>query len=237
MKKMIIITTLLLAAKSFSQNSDLFRLWYLTKVTVESIDYIPTNYGHYPELEIYEYEGYIFFAIADPDNVTSSCDIEEFFTNPDSFTLSQFWFQIPTAMCYDGPDGPCTTIYGKHAEIYYNIFLPFIYTIEQNGDEFTLEIVNTEGNHAYYSSIPLSVDEFSQPQLTLYPNPVKYVLHIKSLDVINTISVFDIHGKVVKTVSVLNSNSSEIDLSRLQNGMYFITIFSENGEKLTRKVV
>ena len=175
--------------------------------------------------------------LADPNHITISDDIKEFFTEPDSFTLYQGWFEMPTAMCYDGPDGPCTTIYGKHSEIYYDIVLPFNYIIEQNGDEFSLEIVNSEGNHAYYSSMPLSQPEFSPLQVTLYPNPVSDVLYINSMDIINKVSVYDIQGKVIKTVSGLNSNTSEINLSSLQNGVYFVSITSENGGVLTQKIV
>jgi hypothetical protein len=49
--------------------------------------------------------------------------------------------------------------------------------------------------------------------------------------------VYDIQGKVIKTVSGINSNTSKINLSSLQNGVYFISVVSENGEKLTKKVV
>ena len=238
MKKIIIITTLLLTAKSFSQNSDLLRLWYLTKVTIDDTDYIPSDYGYYPDLDIKEINNYYFITLADPMNIFCETFIENFQTNPDSFTVDQnSWAFINFQTCMDNPDGPCSTIYGKHSEIYYDIFLPFNYIINQNGDEFTLEITNSEGNHAYYSSIPLSQPEFSKSLLTLYPNPVTDILHISSTDIISKVSVYDIQGKVIKTISEINSNTSKTDLSRLQNGVYFISVVSENGEKLTKKVV
>ena len=239
MKKIIIITTLLLTAKSFSQNSDLFRLWYLTKVIIDNTDYIPSDYGYYPDLDI-QYNDSLnlySFVLADPDRIVISCGIEDFFSNPDSFILDQAWFELSTALCYDGPDGPCTTIYGKHAEMYLDIFTPFNYIINQNNGEFTLEIVNTEENHAYYSSIPLSQPEFSQEQLTLHPNPVSDVLNINSTDIISKVSVYDIQGKVIKTVSGLNSNTSKINLSTLQNGVYFIKVQTKSGASKLRRLV
>src|SRR5690606_27047789 len=155
---------------------------------------ISTDYGYFPDLIIDEYSGMYSIALADPMNIDCSTLIENFQTNPDTFTIDQnSWLCIPFHTCMDGPEGPCAIIYGKHSEIYYDINLPFSYIIEQNGDDFTLEIVNTEGNHAYYSSIPLSVDEFSQPQLTIHPNPVKDILHINSTEIISEASVFDIH--------------------------------------------
>jgi hypothetical protein len=57
------------------------------------------------------------------------------------------------------------------------------------------------------------------------------------MDIINKVSVYDIQGKVIKTVSGLNSNTSEINLSSLQNGVYFVSITSENGGVLTQKIV
>lgn len=106
----------------FSQNSNLLRLWYLTKVTIDNTDYIPSDYGYYPDLLIEIKHDKYNLTLADPNHITISDDIKEFFTEPDRFTLYQGWFEMPTAMCYDGPDGPCTTIYGKHANFYYHIF-------------------------------------------------------------------------------------------------------------------
>ena len=237
MKNIIFFIVLLLTLKGYSQNNDLVRTWHLTKVTVEGINYIPEDYGYFPDLKIGEHSGEYSIALADPVHIDCSALIESFQTNPDSFIIVQSWLCLPDHTCMGYPDDPCTTIYGKHSEIYYYIDLPFNYIINQNGDEFTLEITNSEGNHAYYSSIPLSQPEFSQPQLTLHPNPVSDALHIHSTDIISEVSVYDIHGKVIITVSGINSNTSKTDLSRLQNGVYFISVVSENGEKLTKKVV
>ena len=239
MKKIVLILILLWGMKGFSQEEDLFQLWYLTQITVEGIDYFPSDYGFFPKIEIREDPAEVYtFTMADPHSDFCITYLENLQSNPNTFTLDQTsWTQNPNNTCTDFPDGPCVTIYGKHADIYYDMIQPFTYTIEQNGDYFTLEITNSEGNHAYYSSIALTQPEFSPLQVTHYPNPVSDVLHIHSPDIISKVSVYDIQGKVIKTVSGLNSNTSKINLSTLQNGVYFIKVQTKSGASKLRRLV
>src|SRR5690606_20856361 len=85
----------------------------------------------------------------------------------------------------------------------------------------SLLIYNANGDEAHYGSVPLSQPEFSQLQLTIYPNPVSDVLHIHSTDMISKVSVYDIRGKMVKEIDV-NSQNVEIDVNHLPGGLYFI---------------
>ena len=238
MKKFVLLILLLIGLKGFSQEENLFQLWHLTQVTVDGIDYFPSDYGFFPKIEIQEDPVEVLnFTMADPHHDFCITYLENLQSNPNTFTLDQnSWTQTPLNTCTDFPDGPCVTIYGKHAGVYYDMIQPFTYSIEQDGDEFTLEITNFEGNRAYYSSVPLSQPEFSQLQLTLYPNPVTDVLHINSLDVINTISVFDIYGKVIKSIDV-NSQNIEISVNRLLAGVYFVKAQTKDNKTIVKRIV
>jgi len=61
--------------------------------------------------------------------------------------------------------------------------------------------------------------------LKIYPNPVKNILNIKSQNSIENVSVFSLDGKMV--LSKID-NFNQIDISRLNQGMYFLKIKSNN---------
>ena len=78
-----------------------------------------------------------------------------------------------------------------------------------------------------------SINVNQETAITIFPNPTKGYITVKSNDVINSISIKDIEGKIIKVNSVnpteLDSNQIEVDLSELINGIYFIqTIVGSN---------
>jgi hypothetical protein len=67
---------------------------------------------------------------------------------------------------------------------------------------------------------------------SIYPNPTNGLLRIMNDGLRNAnIEIFDITGKLVKIYSPINNT---IDISELQTGMYFITIYNEK-QKITKK--
>lgn len=64
----------------------------------------------------------------------------------------------------------------------------------------------------------------------LYPNPTSGVLHIESAKVIRKIEVFDVLGQIVLSYG----NEKQIDLSKLNSGLYLIRFTSENGVEQRR---
>ena len=69
----------------------------------------------------------------------------------------------------------------------------------------------------------------------LYPNPTKGLVHIEAPIVINTINVVNTIGQVVKTVNNLGYSVS-VDLSTLNNGIYFIQCISAQ-KTITKTVI
>src|SRR5690606_34394466 len=78
-----------------------------------------------------------------------------------------------------------------------------------------------------------STSDFSS-SFSVYPNPVKDVLNIaNSIGAeINTVTVSDINGRTVKQFGSV----SQINISDLNAGVYFVNISSNEGS-LTKKVV
>ena len=69
------------------------------------------------------------------------------------------------------------------------------------------------------TTLSLKIDEFNK--ITLYPNPVKDILYINGLDLINKVEVYTNYGSKVKVY--LNKNS--IDMRHLSSGVYHVKVF------------
>jgi hypothetical protein len=77
----------------------------------------------------------------------------------------------------------------------------------------------------------LSVSEFSEINAKVYPNPSAGIFNIENVDNA-TITVLDIYGKVIKTVS----NTNQVDLSNQAKGIYIMTIAQEGYKSTTKRI-
>ena len=82
----------------------------------------------------------------------------------------------------------------------------------------------------------LSVAQFESKSLSVYPNPVKDQLTIKTELSIESVMIFNILGKQVKTISGDSILDNRIDMSNLLDGVYFLNITAE-GKEQTIKVI
>jgi len=74
--------------------------------------------------------------------------------------------------------------------------------------------------------------------LTVYPNPVKTTVTLNSGSVEATqVSIFDIQGKLIIQNNDKFSGTKTFDVSQLSKGVYFVTVASNNGVKLTHKFI
>lgn len=117
------------------------------------------------------------------------------------------------------PDYAIGDVIPNTAYIYFD-FNPAIVT-----NTFETEFVST-----------MSVSEFKNAAFLVYPNPTNGTLHIASKDnaqLIETVTVNDISGKTIRTITV-NTSSTSIDVSDLASGMYFAKVKSERGENVVK---
>ena len=84
--------------------------------------------------------------------------------------------------------------------------------------------INENGSPNAVNSSELSIDEVASSMLIVYPNPVKNTLYIKGdLDAYD-IEVYSLLGQRVMT----DSNTNEIDMSLLVEGVYLVKISTAN---------
>ncbi|AWA31170.1 hypothetical protein HYN48_14300 [Flavobacterium magnum] len=81
----------------------------------------------------------------------------------------------------------------------------------------------------------LGVEDSAFESLSVYPNPVKNILNLSGTRNISGVSVFNMLGQQMMA-KVVNSNESQIDMTHLASGTYFVKVSAENQVK-TIKVV
>jgi uncharacterized repeat protein (TIGR01451 family) len=78
----------------------------------------------------------------------------------------------------------------------------------------------------------LGIPEFDTDAVVLYPNPVRNTLSIQSDATIETVSIYNTLGQLVKTVS----GQTTIDVSELSRGSYIVQVTSDKG-KANKKLI
>ena len=108
------------------------------------------------------------------------------------------------------------------ASIYFD-YNPAIVT-----NQFDTEFVQALGNTS-----------FSNNEFNLYPNPAKGIVHItqNSNQIIENIHFYDVTGKTIKSILNVNNFQTNIDISALAKGIYFVEITAENHIKQTKKLI
>lgn len=83
----------------------------------------------------------------------------------------------------------------------------------------------------------VSVNELVEEEdVLIYPNPTSSILNFeisKSLE--KDVIIYDLNGKVVKTLSIKNTYYST-DISELEQGTYFVQ-FVINGQSLVKRII
>ena len=111
---------------------------------------------------------------------------------------------------------------------------PFFYLVDMDGDG-DMDIA-----YCYFNRIGwlenltiMSINEFINQDLFTYPNPTTGIVKVNSQEKISQLEVFGNVGELLKS----NTKKSEIDISSLAQGIYFIRIIFDNGQSETKKVI
>ena len=103
-----------------------------------------------------------------------------------------------------------------------NIFFDYNFPVETN-------LANTT-----FQSLSVN-DNIIDDSISVYPNPVKEIVNINSIDKINSVSLYDVQGRLL-FVNLANGNTAELNLASNANGIYFLKIKTQSGTK-TEKII
>ncbi|MDK2771130.1 MAG: T9SS type A sorting domain-containing protein [Flavobacterium sp.] len=113
-------------------------------------------------------------------------------------------------------------------------------SISSDGSKVAIGAYNNDGNgtdsghvRVYNLSAVLNTENFDQNSFSVYPNPVRSILHIDNALDLNEVEIYSITGKKVKSIT---NNLSEIDVNELESGIYFVKLYANSGIT-TKKVI
>lgn len=84
---------------------------------------------------------------------------------------------------------------------------------------YRLKIVNEDGSYSYSKII--MIEHYLNNNITIYPNPTKDILNIRTDKLISNIKLFDNLGKEILNI---DNPTNQINLSDIPKGMYIIKI-------------
>ena len=79
---------------------------------------------------------------------------------------------------------------------------------------------------------PVGLETIRHKDISLYPNPVKRKIYLKSVENIQNVKIYDLTGKIV--IERAGLIGTEIDISNLLSGVYIINISTENNSFTTK---
>jgi len=86
----------------------------------------------------------------------------------------------------------------------------------------------------------LSVESFEAVNFTIYPNPAKDEVTIQLVNSsfgIGNVNIFDLQGKVILNAIKLEGQTSTIDVSNLESGLYFVKLTIGNTAAVRKLIV
>jgi hypothetical protein len=115
-----------------------------------------------------------------------------------------------------------------------------------DGDGFYLELIDVNSDNALASNWiansneSLSVSGFNSSAIdfAVYPNPAKENVTVNAKQTIQEILIFNPLGQEIKNVNVnVNLKSAEINISRLNNGIYYLKLRLMNGATISTIII
>ncbi|MBQ8958016.1 MAG: T9SS type A sorting domain-containing protein [Bacteroidales bacterium] len=103
------------------------------------------------------------------------------------------------------------------------------------GSVASYTFTNVSRDHTIFASFSgMGVYEFGLPEVKLYPNPAKDVVHIEGED-IKTVILYDLLGNRLHSIEMTTCN--EMSLEGLSKGVYVLILVTKNGSVGYRKLL
>lgn len=103
--------------------------------------------------------------------------------------------------------------------------------VDLSGNDRIFNTTIDLGAYEYISTLSVDDVSLSTNSVKLYPNPVNDKLFIKSDNAIDSITIYNVSGQIIKQTEIF---SNVIDVSGLNAGLYFINIKSDNRENIKK---
>ncbi|SRX73419.1 T9SS type A sorting domain-containing protein [Aequorivita antarctica] len=90
----------------------------------------------------------------------------------------------------------------------------------------------------FKNTLILGTNEAATLNFSIYPNPSSNTLNINCIKTIQKVEIYNNLGQLItRNINVLNDSNSELNVSKLEAGVYFIKIISADGEIGVRRFI
>lgn len=225
----ILASCLLVTSSIFAQQEELFdQQWYLSELILNG------HYIDFPENDEF-CNAPLEFRRAE-DNRSTVLDTKvcnwyvgevEFATETNTF-ISYLGFSHSLVVCNIWENQEFENTYFS----FYTHDVTYEYEISEEDDVVTLQIRNTDnGDVLTYTNINLSTSETLQEACAVYPNPAQDLLNLKGISAGSIISVYSRESKKVLETKF---NNTALNISGLENGLYFMVLNDENKKQVLK---
>lgn len=227
--KKILLLFILISFKSFGQDPNLVRTWYLTaRVENNQWSAAPTNTGRNLILTIENLNTQTIQTNICNDNIIQGAMFSE--------TTLTYTSVISTLTT-------CNDFNSNLFDLWYtdffrrNISTGLTYTIVYLGNSPSLQLTSPSGDKAIYQSQAMSTENFEKNLFSLAPNPAENFISLKATTNLEDVQVtiYNTLGQIISTRKYA-SIPENIDVSSLNSGMYYLEIVSSTGKE-TKKFI
>lgn len=106
--------------------------------------------------------------------------------------------------------------------------------LPRNNDDFVN--INVELEETALAGSPLGIDEFEKKTIRTFPNPASEFFEVTANEKISEISLFKLSGQMVLNQKQ-TGKSQRINVSAIEQGIYFLQLITEKNELISKKVV
>lgn len=85
------------------------------------------------------------------------------------------------------------------------------------------------------NNMTLSTQDLEAIDFSIYPNPANDVINIISNSAMESVSIYDITGKLV--LSNISNNTNTVNISELRTGVYLFKVVLINGNQITKRLI
>lgn len=92
----------------------------------------------------------------------------------------------------------------------------------------------TEGFHQPILQVTL-LPAYSSPKVSIAPNPVQSILNVQVMEASQKalfVQLVDVQGRILVQRTQLGSGNTELNMSDLPSGIYFLQVLQQNGKTL-----
>lgn len=232
--------------QAYAQHEDLLdRTWYLYKIEVGGVDYeyssIVIDAGDEARIKVVE-ENNLEVMIQVDGCPGRGCDyIIEFVENENKFIIiDRGCLAMEFCKTYRNTNEGYVEIENHFHNTIFNNHLGSIVEYEwQTIDNISFLIfTNSEGDKIYYTAENLSVSDFNELNFSISPNPTQNQLNIRLAELLSDLNleIYDIQGKLIEH-HTLSEIETQLDVSKLSSGIYFIKLTEDSGAFQTMRFV